>query len=570
MKVMTLRIRLVTLAITVTVSGLPLGAQQAQPAGPQPQSPVAVMPDRPQPEPDTPQGGRQFRPLTAMEERERALRLLDPKAAVDPATGLRIQDIPSVVPDSRGPEAPPSTPDRNGTPLRGSVAESGRRPVNPRNAGPTVSAEETNLDSPDYTGPAVLTRAYTLQRPAVPEQLRFRYSLGLNEAYDSGNQIYSQRDPDAPRTGRLGQDVSWTLSGRHYWRKDILGLNYYGGSAKNPSVNQQSTSHSMSADYSHILSRRLQFHMVTSGSVLSSGFALQNPVLNPTNSLANIDVASSPVVQIFDSTTRQLQIGPSLQWSKSARLSVSIGGGWFGIERDGTGLTGQTGYQAQADLNYRITRRSTVGTYYSTTFYRYSQKVAVSDSHTNGVLFSSSLDRSTQIRLRAGLTRFENRGLARVQIAPEIARLLGTSVGVVDEYRRNLYAELSGELARDFHRHRTATMSYSRSLAPGNGLILASVQQSAGIGYNMLSFRRYATSAGLGWSTLSSAVQTAEKYETRFVFFGISRPVGRYVTSSLRIDYRRFAITSALGTPDQLRVTMGFSWSPGDGPPRLW
>ena len=251
-------------------------------------------------------------------------------------------------------------------------------------------------------------------------------------------------------------------------------------------------------------------------------------------------------------------------------MSVSIGGGWFGIVRDGAGLTGQTGYQAQADLNYRITKRTTVGTYYSTTFYRYSQKVAVSDAHTNGVLFSTALDRSTEIRLRAGLTRFENRGLTRVRIDPEIARLLGTSVGVVDEYRRNLYTELSGELVRDFHRHRTATMSYSRSLAPGNGLILASVQQSAGIGYNMLSFRRYATSAGVGWSTLSSAVQTAEKYETKFVFFGISRPVGRYVTSTLRFDYRRFAITSALGTPDQIRVSMGFSWSPGDGPLKLW
>ena len=566
MTVMTLRVSFLALPIAAfgAVLGWP-GPVAAQ----QPQSPVAVMPNRPEVPTDTPQGGRQQRPLTEAEERERRIRAFDPKAPVDPRAGDRIPDIPSVSPDSPAPLLLPSPVVRETSkPMEGSVAASNQRQVNPRNAGPQVTDTTDGLEE-EYTGPAVLTRAYTLQRPSLPQQIRWKYALGFQEVYDQGGRPLSGSDSNQSDV-HIGQQFTWNISGRHYFKKDIIGLNYAGSYNKYGANSLTGSNHSMNGDFGHVLSRRLKFNLVASGSILTQGYTLQNPITNPTNSLANVNVAASPVVQIFDTETRQLQVNPSLQWTKSARVSMTAGGGWFAIERAGAGLTGQTGYQAQADMNYRLTRRTTVGTYYTATFYRYAHKVAVSDSHTSGLIFSASLDRSTQFRTRAGLTLFENRGLATVVIAPEIARLLGTAVGVVDQYRSNKYSEISAELARDFHRNRTAVMNYSRSLAPGNGLILASVQQSAGAGFNVRLLRRYQVSTGVGWTTLSSGVQTAGKYGAEYVFLGVSHPTGRHLSTDLRFDYRKFTITNAPPTPDQLRVSLGFSWSPGEGPLRLW
>ena len=75
MTAMTLRVSFLALPIAVlgAVFGWP-GPLAAQ----QPQSPVAVMPDRPEVPADSPQGGRQQRPLTEAEERDRRIRAFDP------------------------------------------------------------------------------------------------------------------------------------------------------------------------------------------------------------------------------------------------------------------------------------------------------------------------------------------------------------------------------------------------------------------------------------------------------------------------------------------------------------
>ena len=95
-------------------------------------------------------------------------------------------------------------------------------------------------------------------------------------------------------------------------------------------------------------------------------------------------------------------------------------------------LLGVTGQQARGDVNYRLTRKTTIGTYYSFSHYLYPHGFGNSDTNTAGLIYSYAFSRTMQIRLRGGLSRVESLGLQSVEINPVIAALLGQSSGIVD------------------------------------------------------------------------------------------------------------------------------------------
>jgi hypothetical protein len=243
------------------------------------------------------------------------------------------------------------------------------------------------------------------------------------------------------------------------------------------------------------------------------------------------------------------------------------------VDREAPGLIGQTGFQAQADVNYRLTRKITYGAYYNATFYDFAHDVAFTNANGVGLIFSMAFDRSTQLRLRGGVNFYENTALTVVQIDPILAAVLGTPVGIIDSYHRSHNNEISAELARDLHRNRTATIAYTKGLAPGNGQIFTSIQQSATAGFSMRLLRQYVFSTGLGWTDLHGVgfgPLQQSKYETEYVFIGLTRPVARRAQALLRADYRKFNITDFGRTPNQVRVSLGMNWTSTDAPLRLW
>jgi hypothetical protein len=427
-----------------------------------------------------------------------------------------------------------------------------------------------------YQGPAVLTRAYTLPGPQLGGRIHWQLTAGAAEVYDTGNSSIGQ----GTNNGRFGPQFSWGLTGRQIWRRESLALSYSGSYNSYPAQNLRGLNQSLAMNYTRLLKARLLFNLGVNGSSLSQGYSLENPVTNPSSSLANVNIAVSPIVQLFDTTTRQISFSPSIRWQKSARLSFSATGSWFGVDREGFGLIGQSGFQATGDMNYRVTRRITTGAYYSATFYQYSHGFSMSDSHAAGGLLSIAFGRSTQLRTRGGVGFFESLGLTQVQIDPALAALLGTQVGVIDQYRLKRFAEGSIELAHDLHRGKTFTLSYTRGIAPGNGLILASFQEAAGAGYSMRLLHRYTLSTGLQWSSLNSGNSLQGKYVSDGVYLGLSRPVARQAEGNLRFDFRRFTIQNAQQqpnltpveqTPNQIRVSLGLTWSSSEaGLLHLW
>jgi hypothetical protein len=507
-------------------------------------------------------------------QREKQIRMYDPLDKSHPLADQ--QSIPPSVRDSTpgqpGGSSDAVRPDPATRPLRGSAAESNQSgSVTPRTQGPQVLSPDGESPVQEYSGPAVLSRSYTISRPSTPEQVRWSPTLGYLQTYDSGlSNLYSNSGQTQGSPSPWGYVINWGVTGRHFWKHDQVGLDYQGSKSKIGGYSGlNGTNQILRADYEHQFSRRLVLNVVTSGSILSQAYGFLDTGLVQGNSIANISLSASPNVQVIDQGTRQLMNQVSMTWRKSARLSFNASGGAFFVQRTG-GLYGNTGYQSQGDVNYRLTRKTTTGVYYSYTGYTFTHRINVANLHTMGGIYSYALGKTSQIRLRAGITRIENEGLRTVTIDPAIAIYLGQSTGVVNSYTVSSTSDVSAEFVKDFGRNRTVNVAYVRGVSPGNGLLLTSLQQGFSGNFSMRVFRNYLVSATGSQTSLSGVSENNSSYNSQSIGLGVSRPLPHHLSADFRVEYRTYNITSQPNLDHQWRVSTGFSWNPGESWLRSW
>jgi hypothetical protein len=532
-------------ALWLVSAALPGRAQQAPPA--QPAQDGAAAPLDPQDEKN--------RPLTPEEEREKQIRQADPLALPDDT-------------DQNAGQKQSNQSQQQPAPLPNSIAASEQEAAG---RGPRVVEDEDTQPSQQYTGPAVLSRSYSLNRPLIPQQLKWQESLGLNAFYDSGLIAASTDQKGAINdTSSFGDQFTWSILGRHYWKKDQLGLDFKGNIATASQSNVAGGSNfTLSGDFAHTFTRRLSLQGSVTASKFSQNYALDNAAVAPDTTVANINLSTSPVIQIFDNGMKQLNTTLALVWQESARLSFSFGGSYFAVVRDSRALLGMTGQQANTDINYRLTRKTTIGGYYSFSDYLYAHGFGQSDTHTVGGIYSYALTRSTQIRLRAGVARTESLGLETVPILnPLIAALLGQTGGIIDAYNARTGTDISAQVVHDFRGSRTANVAYAKAISPGNGVYQASEQQSVSAGFNATVRRQYNLSVGGGYSTLSSVSQTIGKYTTDYGTVSVSRNFHRGIAALLSYNFRHYSIYDAPGAGNEHRISTGITWGNTNG--RLW
>ncbi|MES1262422.1 MAG: hypothetical protein ABUS49_11860, partial [Acidobacteriota bacterium] len=438
------------LAVLSFCAILPMAFSQ-EPAAPETQDQPAEAP-----------AARGERPLTPAQLRERQIRMRDPLDKSNPLLGDRAGQQE---PDPEKPSPDPSAAPQRAAPLPGSVAASN---APNSNAGPRVVEDQGENPVQDYSGPAVLSRSYTLSRPMLPQSIRWKPVLGFAELYQTGLPAGASTAPGVyPTTSSFGYNATWGITGRHLWKHDQVGLDYHGSADQYGGYRAYNgVNHLLNVDFAHAFSRHLILNLVGGGAIYSQSYSLENAIVGP-GSVANINLSASPNLQVLDQGTRQWTNQATLTWKKSARLSFTAGGGLFFVERTGVGIAGNTGRQAQADVNYRYTRKTTVGVYYSFTDYAFTHRVSLVNFHTLGGIYSYALNRSTQIRLRAGASWVENESYQVIQIAPEVAALTGQSTGIVDSYRRSVTSDISFQAVKDFGRNRTANFAYARGISPG-------------------------------------------------------------------------------------------------------
>ena len=111
----------------------------------------------------------------------------------------------------------------------------------------------------EYTGPAVLSRSYSISQPLIPEQVKWQESAGLSSVYDSGIARPINADGSlGPPSTLIGTLFSWSLAGRHYFRRDQVSVNYTGNFSQYSGLGAYNgANNSIAVTYSHVQSRRL-------------------------------------------------------------------------------------------------------------------------------------------------------------------------------------------------------------------------------------------------------------------------------------------------------------------------
>jgi hypothetical protein len=464
-------------------------------------------------------------------------------------------------------QAPTAVPGKQLAPIPGSIAD-----VNEQRAAQSRQANGTSVDpdadsaaanGAEYSGPAVLSRSYTLARPMIPRQIRWSGNLGLGYAWNSGEAPSAIDGVTSYRSlSTHSASASWSLGGRHVWRHDQLGMSYTGSYSEYRPGGLNGANQSVNLDYAHVLSRRMSFQVVEAAQDLSQNYSYENPTLQPGNSVANLNLSTSPNVQLLNSTTRQSSSSASMTFVQTPRLSYNISATYFLIGR--TEGVGMHGMQYSGDMNYRWTHKATVGAYYSFTDYLYSHNISTSDSHNVGLIYSYAINRNTQVQTRVGITRIETLAYEPVPLPLALQQLLGQTSVIINAYSVRKTSDISLQLVHDFRRSRTANLAYAHGQSPGNGVLLTSIQQSLSAGFSgSVIHRRLPFSVGGIYSTVTStAGSNIGFYKSETYYVSTSRRLGRGVNASFRINYQRYSVSSSPLSQDSIRLSFGFDWSP--------
>jgi hypothetical protein len=495
--------------------------------------------------------------LTPAEQRALEIQQFDP---LDAGKDSENQEKTNPAKDNR------SAKQRN--PSQGSIAESEQyNPKRSNNKDADSGVDANNLVE-EYSGPAVLSRSYSTTRPLILQNQAWTELLGVAGVYDTGVVKVTNQDGVPAASALGGVQLNWSLTGTHYFHHDSLAVSYSGNYTQYSGPGGfTGANNSGILDYTHVISRHVSLNLAESGAILSQNYILANPSLGSA-SIAGISISNSPNVQITDEGVKQFTSQADIKWQKTARLSFDFGTAWFGISRDDPALLGMTGQQARVDVAYRLTRKTTVGGYYSFTNYLYQHGVGNSNFGTSGLIYSYAFSRSMQLRLRGGVSNVRSQGQETVHIAPAIAALLGQSAGVIDSHTDTLTNDISAQFVRDFRHGATASIAFAHAVSPGNGLFQTSEQQSMSADFTIPFMRRYALRAGFGRDMLVAIGQNLPSYESDFGRIAITRTFDRGVAWDFSAEFRHFDIADPGAVPNQLRLVSGFTWGPGEG--RLW
>jgi hypothetical protein len=255
---------------------------------------------------------------------------------------------------------------------------------------------------------------------------------------------------------------------------------------------------------------------------------------------------------------------------KTARLSFSMGGDGFLVRRKSTALYGVTGAIAHGDVQYRLTRRSTIGANYSFSHFDFIGVLSGTDMHGVSGVYSVRVSRWLEFSGSAGIFRAETRFIQNVPIDPAIAALIGTPSGTVLLDRVDNIVSWTGRLSRTFPKG-VAYVSGGRGVTPGNGLFLTSVATTAMAGYNYTGLRRWSLGASLAYNKANSIGNVIGNYGGTSGTLSASRQIVHNVHAILSFSARQYS-SSTFNLYNRLiyDARVGVGYSPGDIPLRIW
>ncbi|HXA51675.1 MAG TPA: hypothetical protein VNV86_15270 [Candidatus Acidoferrum sp.] len=419
-----------------------------------------------------------------------------------------------------------------------------------------------------YGGPAVLTRG---QAPAAmsSSQIDFRPFLSLTGGYDYGlNGVGVDPNGKAFNESSYSVEATGGISGLHSWKHTQVGLNYSASVRHFPGRSfYDGFDQTLMLSITHQMTRHIMFTLST-----NAGFYTQNFNQQTLPQTIAFDPATTfvPTNDFFDNRTMYFSTQAAVQIQKTNRLSFSFGLDGFATRRRSTALYGVIGEGVRGDVQYRITRRSTIGAGYNFLHYSYSHILSSADLHSFLGSYAIRLTRSVEFAATGGAIRYETKFIQSVPVDPAIAILIGINSTNQLAYTRAW--STSGQLRLSYAMRRGVVyVSGGRSVTPGNGLFLTSVSNSVAGGYTYTALRKWSASASASYNRSDSLANLIGAYGNYAVSLSLSRQIAPATHGVLSFNARKYE------SPDfnnynkwSYSLRLGLAFAPGDIPLRLW
>ena len=416
----------------------------------------------------------------------------------------------------------------------------------------------------EYSGPAILSRGDTPNAQAKTP-MAFRPYIGLSAIYDTGLVPLSLTPAgQIPTTDEYGVELNLGAYTYRAWKHTTLSLDYRSNFRHYSNSLWDGTDQLLSLALTHKPTRRITITLRNSAGTFKQNYL---PGSTPGASDGYLQL---PQNDIYYNRVIFLSTSADLTYQQSARLSFNFGGEGNLISRQSAALYGMTGAVAHADMQYRFTRHTTLGVDYRFTHYSYTRSFGTADIHSVGLNLSTQFSPHVQFSVRAGGARVESLSLTQVTLDPAIAALLGVSQGIQAAYRLNYVPDVQARLTDSFRRSQFSLI-YSDAVSPGNGVYLTSRNNTGTASYSYSGLHYWNFGVDTTYGRLSAILQTIGAYTTYGAGAGATRELGKGLHAVLRIDARHYNVNSeAAFKHTEYRATLGFDYSPGEVPLRLW
>jgi hypothetical protein len=225
---------------------------------------------------------------------------------------------------------------------------------------------------------------------------------------------------------------------------------------------------------------------------------------------------------------------------------------------------------ARGDVQYRLSRRSTIGVGYSYTHYSFAHVFSSTDLHNLVGSYAIQLTRSLEFSATGGAIRFENKFIQTVPVDPAVAALIGTTSTRQISYTKDTI--MSGSARFSYRMKRgVAYVAAGRSVTPGNGLFLTSTSTTVNGGYAYTALKKWSFNTNASYNRSESMGNFVGGYGGYYASLAVSRQIVRFTHGVFSMDARKYE------SPDftnynkwSYAARLGVSFSPGDIPLRLW
>jgi hypothetical protein len=446
-------------------------------------------------------------------------------------------------------EPPPSTPPQ-------------RPPISPPEA-----SDASEQQSPEYGGPAILSRGGTATVARTTVLLKLRPYVAVSGVYSSGLGTLSvDQQGQASTVDSFGEEARLGVTGTHSWKTTEMALDYRGALRHyNNGSYYDGMDNSLILTLSHAVSRRVTLEFAETASRYANSFSM--PYSQGTYYTPMLYGLTGN--EMFNTPTAMLMSAVRAVYQRSSRLSFSAGASGFIVRRRSQALMSANGVQATGDVAYRLSRYQTIGLDYSYNHFDFTRQVGTSEFHGVAVNYAIRVGKHWEFGLRAGGFRVRSQQLVRAPIDPAVAAIFGLTSGIEISDRTMYAPNLEGHLTRGFRRG-SWSLSYVRTVMPGNGVYLTSSADRAQTSYSYTGLAKVTLQCRVGFDRMSSLAQTIGRYRSYSGGGGATVKLNRAFSLIAQVDGRRYEANGAVFRRTAFHANLGLSWSPGERPLAIW